>query len=90
MNNMFFEFPLLRTLNTLLLAGIFATLVLIFIQIREGRRTSIPVEVVNEPSVEVTNEPSVEITNQPLEVEITNQPLEVEITNQPLEVEIFR
>jgi len=76
MNKTFFEFRLLRALNTLLLAGIFITLVLIFVQIRqqpvigEGRRASIPVTVVNEPSVEVTNEPSVEITNLPLEVEI--------------------
>jgi len=67
--NTFFEFPLLRTLNTLLLAGILATLVLILLHILqepivgEGRRTSIPVTVVNEPSVEITNEPlSVEIS----------------------------
>jgi hypothetical protein len=76
MNNPFFEFPLLRALNTLLLAGILTTLVLIFVQTRErpiigkGRRASVPVTVINEPSVEVTNEPSVEITNLPLEVEI--------------------
>ena len=71
MNNTSFEFPLFRVLNTLLLTAILATLVLILLQIREGRRTSIPVEVVNEPAVEVTNEPSVEITNEPLEVEIS-------------------
>ena len=67
--NTFFEFPLLRTLNTLLLAGILATLVLILLHIPQepivgkGRRASIPVTVVNEPSVEITNEPlSVEIS----------------------------
>lgn len=64
MNNTFFEFPLLRILNTLLLAGILATQVLILLHIREPIRVSEPVDV------EVTNEPSVEITNQPLEVEI--------------------
>ena len=66
MNNSFFEFPLLRTLNTLLLTGILATQVLILLhlpQVGKGRRTSIPVTVVNEPSVEITNEPlSVEIS----------------------------
>jgi hypothetical protein len=72
MNNSFFEFPLLRILNTLLLAGILATQVLILLHIREPIRVSEPidVEVTNEPSVEVTNEPSVEVTNEPLEVEI--------------------
>jgi hypothetical protein len=64
MNNTFFEFPLLRILNTLLLAGILATQVLILLHIREPIRVREPVDV------EVTNEPSVEITNQPLEVEI--------------------
>jgi hypothetical protein len=64
MNKTFFEFPLLRTLNTLLLAGILITQVLILLHIREPIRVSEPVDV------EVTNEPSVEVTNQPLEVEI--------------------
>jgi hypothetical protein len=64
MNNTFFEFPLLRVLNTLLLAGILATQVLILLYIREPIRVKEPIDV------EVTNEPSVEITNQPLEVEI--------------------
>jgi len=62
--NTFFEFPLLRTLNTLLLAGVLATQVLILLHIREPIRVSQPLDV------EVTNEPSVEVTNQPLEVEI--------------------
>ena len=72
MNNSFFEFPLLRILNLLLLGGILATQVLILLHIREPIRIRQPVdvEVTNEPSVEITNEPSVEITNQPLEVEI--------------------
>jgi hypothetical protein len=65
MNNTVFEFPLLRILNTLLLAGILATQVLILLHIREPIRVSEPVDV------EVTNEPSVEITNQPLEVEVS-------------------
>ena len=64
MNNTFLEFPLLRTLNTLLLAGILATQLLILLHIREPIRVRKPVDV------EVTNEPSVEITNEPLEVEI--------------------
>jgi hypothetical protein len=64
MNNTFFEFPLLRILNTLLLLGILATQVLILLHIRE------PIQVREPVDVEVTNEPSVEITNQPLEVEI--------------------
>jgi hypothetical protein len=41
MNNTFFEFPSLRVLNTLLLAGIFATQILILLrlpQVGEGRR----------------------------------------------------
>jgi hypothetical protein len=65
MNNTVFEFPLLRIVNTLLLAGILATQVLILLHIREPIRVSEPVDV------EVTNEPSVEITNQPLEVEVS-------------------
>jgi len=64
MNNTFFEVPLLRILNTLLLIGILITQVLILLHIREPIRVSEPV------SVDVTNEPSVEITDQPVEVEI--------------------
>ncbi len=80
MNNAFFEFPLIRALNTLLLAGILATLVLILLHIREPIRVSEPIWVRGPVDVEVTNELSVEVTNEP----------SVEVTNQPLEVEIFR
>ena len=63
MNNTF-EFPLLRFLNTLLLAAILATLVFISLHMRQ------PVRVLGPVDVEVTNEPSVEVTNHPLDVEI--------------------
>jgi hypothetical protein len=76
MNNNSFEFPLLRTLNTLLLAGILATQVIILSHIPEPIRVREPIDVevtrVRGPvDVEVTNEPSVEIANEPLEVLIT-------------------
>jgi hypothetical protein len=64
MNNTFFEFPLLRTLNTLLLAGILATLVLILFHIRE------PLSVRGTVQAEI---------DEPLKVEIDNQPVEVEV-----------
>ena len=64
MNNTF-EFPLLRTLNTLLLAGIFATLVLILLHIRE------PLLVRGTVAADI---------DEPLKVEIDNQPVEVEIS----------
>jgi hypothetical protein len=75
MNNSFFDIPLLRILNTFLLAGILVTQVLILLHIREPIppirvREPVDVEVTNEPSVEITNEPSVEIANEPLQVEI--------------------
>jgi len=63
MNNTF-EFPLLRTLNTLLLAGILATLILILLHIRE------PLLVRGAVQAEI---------DEPLKVEIDNQPVEVEI-----------
>jgi hypothetical protein len=64
MNNTFFEFPLLRTINTLLLAGILATLILILLHFRE------PLLVRGAVQAKI---------DEPLKVEIDNQPVEVEV-----------
>jgi hypothetical protein len=53
MSNTFFEFPLLRLLNTLLLAGILATLILILLRIREPISVHEPVAVAVENRVDV-------------------------------------
>jgi len=45
MNNAFVGFPLLRLLNTLLLAGILATLVLILLRVREPISVQEPIRV---------------------------------------------
>ena len=69
MNNTFFEFPLLRVLNTLLLAGILATLVLILLHIREPLQIQEPISI-QEP-VSVTGvEPQAGV-RWPVEVEIS-------------------
>jgi hypothetical protein len=78
MNSPFFEFPILRLLNTLLLAGILATQVLIFLHIRKPIHLSEPVAVETPHS------------RRPLNVEVVNGPLEVETGTLPLEVEIVR
>jgi hypothetical protein len=64
MNNTF-EFPLLRSLNTLLLAGIFATLILILLHIRG------PLLVRGTVQADIYEPLKVEIDNQPVEVEIS-------------------
>ena len=64
MNNTF-EFPLLRTLNTLLLAGIFATLILILLHIRG------PLLVRGRVAADIYEPLKVEIDDQPVEVEIS-------------------
>jgi hypothetical protein len=55
---------LLRTLNTLFLAGIFATLVLILFHIQE------PLSVRGAVQAEIDEPLNVEIDNQPVEVEV--------------------
>jgi hypothetical protein len=64
MNNTF-EFPLLRTLNTLLLVGIFATLILILLHIRG------PLLVRGRVTADIYEPLKVEIDNQPVEVKIS-------------------
>jgi hypothetical protein len=64
MNNTF-EFPLLRTLNTLLLAGILATLILILLHIRG------PLLVRGRVVADIYEPLKVEIDGQPVEVEIS-------------------
>jgi len=59
------EFRLLRTLNTLLLAGILATLVLILLHIRG------PLLVRGRVAADIYEPLKVEIDNQPVEVEIS-------------------
>jgi hypothetical protein len=64
MNNTF-QFPLLRTLNTLLLAGIFATLILILLHIRG------PLLVRGRVAADIYEPLKVEIDDQPVEVKIS-------------------
>jgi hypothetical protein len=66
MNNRF-EFPLLRSLNTLLLAGIFATLILILLQIRGPLlvRGRVAADIYEPLKVEIDSD------SQPVEVKIS-------------------
>jgi hypothetical protein len=67
MNNTHFESPLLRALNTLLLAGILATLVLILLQIREPLQIDQPISVEGVQSGRMTGRN----TSPPVQVEIS-------------------
>jgi hypothetical protein len=73
MNNTFFESPLLRILNTLLLAGILATLVLILLHIRE------PLQIQEPISVQGVGGRTSRL-NPPVQVEISTLPVQVEIS----------
>jgi len=75
---------LLRILNSFLLAGMLAVLILIFLRIQEPISVQEPVAVTIDNEVKIDND-------EPLTVKTDYfKPLEVEISNTPLEVEISR
>jgi hypothetical protein len=68
----------LRTLNTLLLAGILATLILIFLRLREPIAVAEPVAIQGWKTGILDRMPSIQ--RQPVFVTIDDQPVEVQIS----------